>query len=95
MADGREFEWDDGKALSNLAKHGVEFSYATAVFLDRRRVDLDASRPEDREMRRKSVGLIESRLFTVIYTVRGGVTRIISARRSNVREGRAYGPLHA
>jgi uncharacterized DUF497 family protein len=94
MTDNCVFEWDDAKALSNLAKHRVEFSYGTAVFLDPRRVDLDVSRPQDREMRRKSVGLVEGRLLTVIYTVRGGMTRIISARRSNAMEGKAYGPLH-
>jgi uncharacterized protein len=95
MADSRDFEWDDAKALSNLAKHRIEFSYATAVFLDLRRVDLDVSRAEDREMRRESVGMVEGRLLTVIYTVRGQLTRIISARRSNAMEGKAYGPLHA
>jgi uncharacterized DUF497 family protein len=26
------FEWDDAKAQSNLAKHGVPFAYATRVF---------------------------------------------------------------
>jgi len=26
------FEWDDGKAASNLAKHGVRFDYALYVF---------------------------------------------------------------
>ena len=29
-----EFEWDPGKAASNLAKHGVAFSDAATVFGD-------------------------------------------------------------
>ena len=44
-------------------------------------------------MRRKVVGMIEGRLFTVVYTVRDDVTRIISARRCNAKEGRLYGPV--
>jgi uncharacterized DUF497 family protein len=28
------FEWDDQKALANLAKHGVSFGEATEVFYD-------------------------------------------------------------
>jgi uncharacterized protein len=37
------FEWDDAKAASNLAKHGVPFDYATRVFLDEAIVDFNAS----------------------------------------------------
>ncbi|WP_369695939.1 BrnT family toxin [Phenylobacterium aquaticum] len=45
-------------------------------------------------LRRKAVGVIEGRLFTVVYTLRGAVIRLISARRCNVQEARRYGPLH-
>ena len=88
------FEWDDAKAISNRAKHGVRFESATGVFFDASRVDLDASRPTDGEVRRKAIGMIEGRLFTVVYTERAGIVRIISARRSNSREQRAYASVH-
>ena len=91
----RSFEWDDAKALRNQAKHNVEFSYATNVFLDPNRADIDVSRMQDREMRRKAIGLIEGQLLTVVYTIRAGSIRIISARRSNSLEIRAYGSFHA
>lgn len=29
-----EFEWDPVKALSNIAKHGIDFEQAAKVFLD-------------------------------------------------------------
>jgi uncharacterized protein len=61
------------------------------VFLDPARVDLDVSRPGDREMRRKAIGIIEGRLLAVVYTVRAGSIRIISARRSNSSESKVYG----
>jgi uncharacterized protein len=93
MAGRREFEWDGAKAESNLAKHGVPFAYAARVFLDPRMVEFDASRDRDSEARRKAVGLIGGKLFVVVYTDRGGVYRIISARRTNATEERAYGPI--
>ncbi len=89
-----EFEWDDAKAESNLAKHGVPFAYATQLFLDAQRVDLDVTRPADGEVRRKAIGVIEGRLFAVVYTVREGRCRLISARRCNANEEKRYGPLH-
>lgn len=90
----RQFEWDDLKAESNLAKHGVPFAYAVRVFLDPDLTDFDASKPEDGEVRRKAVGVIDGRLFTVVYTERNSLTRVISARRCNAAEARRYGPLH-
>jgi uncharacterized DUF497 family protein len=93
MASERKFDWDDAKAAYNLAKHGVPFPYGARVFLDTNVIDFDASQPGDGEVRRKVVGMIEERLFTVVYTERDGVTRIISARRCNAKEGKLYGPV--
>lgn len=90
-----EFDWDDHKAASNLAKHGVSFDYAARVFLDIGRVDLDASRSADDEQRRKVVGMINQRVFTLVYTTRQGTIRIISARRCNAKEQRQYDTLQA
>jgi hypothetical protein len=91
MAEPPSFEWDDTKAESNLLKHGVPFAYASRVYLDPAALDYDATNPADGEQRRKTVGLIEGRLFTVVYTVRGETHRLISARRSNEKERRYYG----
>lgn len=91
MESPLEFEWDDEKASINEAKHGVPFAYATRVFLDDRRVDFDATRQADGESRRKVVGAIAGRVYCVVYTLRGGVCRIISARRANGKESKAYG----
>jgi uncharacterized DUF497 family protein len=89
----RAFEWDDAKAASNLAKHGVPFDYATRVFLDEAVIDFDASREADGEARRKAIGLIEGRVFTVVYVQRREAIRIISARRANATERKAYGQI--
>lgn len=89
----RDFEWDDAKAASNLAKHGVPFAYATRVFLDPQAIDIDVSRFGDGETRRKVIGAIEGRIFSVVYTGREGSIRLISARRCNAKEERLYGPV--
>jgi len=93
VESGRGFDWDDSKAKSNLARHRVPFDYATRVFLDPQFVAFDANRERDQEVRRKAVGVIEGKLFVVVYTERDGVRRIISARRANVMEQKAYGPV--
>lgn len=35
------FEWDDQKAVENLAKHGVTFGEATEVFYDPNAVEIE------------------------------------------------------
>ncbi len=84
------FEWDCVKASRNFAKPGVRFEVAVRVFDDPDRADFDASHAEDGEPRRKAVGRIEGRLFTLVYPVRGEAYRIISARASNAMEKRRH-----
>lgn len=48
----------------------------------------------DAEVRLKAVGLIEGKLFVVVFADRSEARRIISARRANTKERRAYDPVH-
>jgi uncharacterized protein len=84
------FEWDDRKAAQNIAKHGVPFEYATRIFLDPRRLENEDIRRAYNEERRLTLGRIDGRLFAVAFTVRGDITRLISARKANEREQRQY-----
>jgi uncharacterized DUF497 family protein len=84
------FEWDDRKAANNLAKHGVPFEYAVRVFDDPHCLESDVSRMRDEEARRKTVGRIGGKLFAVVFTMRGNIRRIISARRTNTKEERRH-----
>jgi len=93
MKAWRDFEWDDAKAARNLVKHGVPFTYAAGVFLDPQAIDIDASRPGDGEERRKMIGMIEGRIYSIVYTEREDSIRLISARRCNAKEERLYGPV--
>ena len=84
------FEWDPAKAARNLSDHAVPFEFAVAVFDDPQRIESDVSRDRDGEERRKTVGRVGSRLFAVVFTMRGAVRRLISARRTNDKEERLY-----
>ena len=86
-----DFEWDDAKDQSNRAKHGLSFEEAKSIFADPDVLILHASREEDGEDRLKAIGSIHERLFVVVFTERDQVKRIISARRINRSEERAYG----
>jgi uncharacterized DUF497 family protein len=52
-----DFEWDDGKAASNLAKHGVSFELAREVWSDPLYVVLP-DRMEGGEQRWHAIGMI-------------------------------------
>jgi hypothetical protein len=87
------FEWDEEKAASNLAKHGVRFDYAMKVFDDPNR--LERYQRRGGEDRWQVIGQIEGGVFTVITHDRqtiGGeeVTRIISARKATSHERQGY-----
>lgn len=90
MATAMHFEWDEAKAAINVAKHSLSFEEAVAAFADPLGADFDASHSADGEPRRKRVAQIEGRTFTVVYTLRGEVVRLISARRANAPEARRY-----
>jgi uncharacterized protein len=83
------FEWDAAKRSANLAKHGIDFRDAVQIFegpvlekIDRRR--------DYGEDRIAAIGVAMGLELYVVYTVRGGERRIISARRANRHERKAY-----
>ena len=86
-----DFEWDPAKDEANQAKHIISFEDAIAIFADTGLVLLDATHESDGEARTKGIGRIEGKSFVVVFTERGEVKRIISARRANRKEERIYG----
>jgi hypothetical protein len=83
----RTVEWHQDKAASNRAKHGIDFDEAIEVFYGTsllRRSDRNA------EERWLAIGETEGQVVTVVFTWRGDVLRIISARRARRNEKRAY-----
>ncbi len=85
------FEWDPAKARSNLAKHGVAFGAALAVFEDRRSLTIPDPRHSLAEKRQVILGRSAAgHLWVVVFTERGDTLRIISARRASRKERRIY-----
>jgi uncharacterized protein len=89
MNDG-EFEWDDSKAASNMAKHGVRFEFARDVFNDIFAVEQINESERYDEVRFLIIGMVGDQLLTVAYTMRGSAIRIISARGAEPYEHRLY-----
>ena len=85
-----EFEWDDAKAAANDAKHGIEFEMARDAFDDPFGITWDDDSEDYGEERHCLLGMVNSRLLFVSYTLRGDRTRIISARGAKPYEHRRY-----
>ena len=85
-----EFEWDAAKSDACFAHRGFDFTRAVRAFLDDRRIVGRDRRRDYDEDRYRPLGTIEGRVLVVIYTMRGSVVRIISARKANARETREY-----
>lgn len=94
-----EFEWDEDKAVSNLAKHGVSFKAATTVFVDPDRIE-EFSRWRGAEERFLCIGAgADGSILTIAYTWRAyeneeKVCRIISARKAHKVERNRYATVH-
>ena len=89
------FEWDESKAKSNLAKHGVSFEEASTVFGDP--LSLTIPDPVHSQVEDRSIVLGHShqrKLLVVVHTERGDNIRIISARRASRRERKSYEESH-
>jgi uncharacterized protein len=85
------FEWDDMKAAINQAKHGVAFEQAMGIFNDPNAMTFDDEGHSQDERRELTIGsTFWSEVFIVSHTRRGERIRIISARRANRAERRAY-----
>jgi uncharacterized DUF497 family protein len=87
------FEWDEAKNRAGNKKHGVSFEEAQTVFLDEYAVrfyDPDHSEDEDRFI---MLGMsFRLRILIVCHCYRQDdtVIRIISARKADKQESKAY-----
>ena len=87
------FDWDPGKAKSNLKKHGVAFEEAQSVFYDDFAIqfyDEESSASEDRFILLGTSN--KSNILIVCHCERkdGDVIRIISARKATKNERKSY-----
>jgi uncharacterized protein len=82
-------EWDSQKAASNLKKHGIDFADAVAVLFDDMAISI--SDHDAGERRFVALGMDAlARVLVLVYTWRGDILRIISARKATPRERSVY-----
>lgn len=80
-----EFEWDPAKSEANRRVRGFGFEFAILIF-DGRTIESEDTRTDYGEVRVRATGEARGRVLIVIYTQRGDVRRIISARPANRKE---------
>jgi len=87
-----EFEWDEAKRLTNLAKHRLDFT-RIARLLNGPHV-FAAGNTHPVEARWLVTGILEDRFVTAVFTQRGERIRIISLRSARNVEKRRYQALY-
>lgn len=81
------FQWDEDKRQEVLARRGIDFLDAIRMFAGPVLTVPSARRGEPRWL---AVGLVDGIEMTVIYTVRDGCCRVITARRARRNERHHY-----
>ena len=84
------FEWDEAKSEANLKARGFDFAHAAGVF-DGPVLEIDDTRSDYGERRVQAIGKTGADILFVVYTWRGDVRRIISARLANRKERDIHG----
>lgn len=85
-----DYEWDPGKAVTNLHKHGVSFADAVSVFSDEFALTMADDFAEEERFVTLGTDAF-GRLLVVIYTWRAEqIIRIISARKATRPERIQY-----
>lgn len=82
-----DYEWDWRKSRDNETKHGVSFMYAIDIWLNWVLTMPSRRKGENRKL---SIGVIAGEYWTVIGESKGESRRIISARRSTIKEMARY-----
>ena len=84
------FEWDEQKAVRNLAEHKLSFEQAAIACCDPFAVEWVDEREDYGEERFGLLGLYQGEVLFVAYAERGENIRIISARRAERHEQDRY-----
>ncbi len=96
LADCTGFQWDAGYADKNWRAHRVSQAEAEQVFFNRPVVIAPDFGHSDREVRLAALGKTTAgRRLSIVFTVRGTLVRVISARDMGRRDRRLYGAVEA
>jgi len=85
------FEWDEDKNAENIRKHGIDFKTAVQAFDDDLAIPFaDPEHSSIGEARYALLGMCESGLVFISFTIRGEKYRIITARKASKRMRKIY-----
>ena len=85
------FQWDRSNSNKNLLKHNVQNWECEQVFFNKLLLVLEDPGHSATEKRWAGFGMTDSgRLLVVIFTKRGNLLRVISARDMNTKERKFY-----
>ena len=90
-----DFEWDMAKSDLCQISRNFDFTHVISIFIDPNLLIERDQRWDYGEERFRALGLLDEKVFVVIYTKRPAAIRIISARRANRREVRRYEENHS
>lgn len=86
------FDWDANKRRANVQKHGIDFIDAARSLMEGPRLDMVSNRGG--ELRTLAICPMSAKLIAVVFTMRGEICRIISARAARDDEQRKYRQLY-
>ena len=90
------FEWDAGNSEKSRHRHGVTWTEAEQVFLNRPLLVVDSPAHSAAEVRYFALGRTDlDRPLAIAFTLRGSLLRVISARPMSRRERRFYAQAQA
>lgn len=85
------FEWDSGNVTKSWLKHVITKEECEEAFLNRPLRIFDDKKHSLDEIRFVAYGKTDiGKYLTIIFTLRSGKIRVISARKQNRKEGKAY-----
>jgi len=92
LAAATGFDWDTGNLEKNWLSHQVTPAECEQVFFNRPLIAADDLRHSTHERRYYVLGQTDaSRLLFVVFTLRGALIRVISARDMNRNERKVFG----
>jgi len=82
-------EWDEPKRQSTLAERGLDFADAEVIFASKC-ITMPDTRRDYGEIRYLTFGELFGRLVVISWTWRGNTVHVISMRKANEHEIKAY-----
>lgn len=84
-----DFDWDEDKRQTNLAKHGIDFVRAKEIW-EGPVLEIPSAQTHHAEARYLALGVVDGEVIAVVFTWRRRIRRIISARKARNNEKALY-----